>query len=136
MDRIPNTSMDTVPNNIMDISYTRLIIIDKEIYLTMPWTLPNTSIDTVANNILDTSYTRLITIDKEIYLTMSWTDYQTYQWTQYPKIFSNTCYMVSKILGLKTDIKEKLCCFISLIYLLNIELMQLNIFVMKLVKNR
>ena len=38
MDILPNTSMDTISNNIVDTSYTRFIIIEKEIYLTMLWT--------------------------------------------------------------------------------------------------
>ena len=38
MDRLPNTSMETVSNIIVDTRYTRFIITHREIYLTMVWT--------------------------------------------------------------------------------------------------
>ena len=37
MDRLTNPSIDTVSNNIVDTSYTRFIITDRDI-LTMLWT--------------------------------------------------------------------------------------------------
>ena len=38
MDRLANPSIHTVSNNIVDTSYTRFIIIERDIYLTMLWT--------------------------------------------------------------------------------------------------
>ena len=86
MDRLPNTSMDTVSNNIVDTSYIRVIIIDRNISNNAMDILPNTSMLTISNNIVDTRYTRFIIIEKEIYLTVLWTDYQTHQRTLYPTI--------------------------------------------------
>ena len=86
MDILPNTSMQTISNNIVDTSYTRFIITERDISNNAMDRLPNTSMDTVSNNIVDTSYTRFIIIEKEICLTMLWTDNQTHQWTVYPTI--------------------------------------------------
>ena len=99
MDRLPNTSMGTVSNynessitsvhnivsnNIVDNSYTRVIISDKYISNNALDILPNTSMLTVSNNIVDTRYSRFIM--KWVYVLMLWTDYQTHQWTLYQTI--------------------------------------------------
>ena len=57
MDRLTNSSTDTVSNNIVDTSYTRFIITDRDISNNAMDRLPNTSIDTISNHILHTSYT-------------------------------------------------------------------------------
>ena len=57
MDRLPNTSMDTVSNNIVDTIYMRFITIEKEISNSAMDRLPNTPMDTVSNNVVDTSLT-------------------------------------------------------------------------------
>ena len=58
MDRLLNTSMDTVSNNIVDTCFMRFIIIDRDISNNAMDRLPNTSMDTVSNNIVDTSFSR------------------------------------------------------------------------------
>ena len=58
MDRQPDTSMDSVSNNIVDTSYTRVIITDRNISNNNAMDiLPNTSMLTVSNKIVDTRYT-------------------------------------------------------------------------------
>lgn len=68
MDRLPNTPMDTVANNSLDTSYTRLTIIDKETYLAMVWTdyLTHQSW-TLYPTSLDISFVILIIIDRDIF---------------------------------------------------------------------
>ena len=68
MDRLPNTPMDTVANNGLDTSYTRLTIIDKETYLAMVWTDYQTHQSwTLYPTSLDISFVILIIIDRDIF---------------------------------------------------------------------